>query len=257
MTSLAPIYQDQDEYLRPIADEILKGTRLGENGERFQAETIRICSNCGSGSAAFPTAQADCEVRRSGVEVARVDPDARDDLAQVKDLEKRLLGDEAEKPSGTGDSNGLWAECQQDRDLKKLFSMRPHFDELTLEEVERYLKVSQIATNTPESVIGQPLAPLPVAPLVLPEYKPLVIAITNTGQEGHYRVSLWEPLSDPKQETKATSEVQIDWAAIDRQITTLGRFRQTCSLAVTRDLFGPLPKSNRPSRRSNPGKSFF
>jgi len=142
-----------------------------------------------------------------------------------------------------GDTAELWNECQQDMDLKKLFRMRPHFDELTLEELERYLKVSQLVTQTAEPGIRQPQLLPPVIPLVIPDYKPLQISITKKDEEGHYSVSLWEPLPDPTQDIqKAENEVPIDWAVINPQLATLGWIRQDSPAMIsTRDL-GTAPE---------------
>ncbi len=227
--------QDEDEDLKPIADEILKGNRLGEGDKPFQAKTIRAALELRIRIAEHfrqlrLTAKFDVLESRWPWLLRKL----QTDLAQVKRLEKLLLGDPEGEPSPTGDSAGLWQECQQDRDLKKLFRMRPHFEELTLEELERYLKVSPIVMRTAEPAIGQP----PVLVSVdAPDYKPLEIAITNMEQVGHYSVSLWEPLSDPSKTTKVISNVQIDWAAIDRQLMTLGRVRQDSPQPIaTRDL---------------------
>jgi hypothetical protein len=220
--------QDKDEDLTPIADEILKGKRLGEHGKSFQAETIRAALGLRIRIAEHfrqlrLTAKFDVlESRWPGL--LRL---LQTDLAQVKRVEKLLLGDQGGGPSPTGDTAGLWKECQQDRDLQELFRMRPHFDELTLEELERYLKVSPNVSRAAEPAIGQPMVLPPVVPLVLPDYKPLEIAITKNGQDGRYSVSLREPASDPAQDDReAISEVQVEFDAIERQLTTLGRVWQ-------------------------------
>ena len=103
-------------------------------------------------------------------------------------MEKRLLDGQVGEPSPAGEPAELWLEVKQDRDLNKLFHMRPYFQELTLEELERYLKMSPIMEETAEPAAQPPVLPA----IVPPEYKPLEIAITNTisGQDGTYSVSL-------------------------------------------------------------------